>query len=96
MEQTIHIGDMIRNKLKEDGRTVVWLAGKLHCDSSNIYRIFQKPHIDSEQLLNISIIMGYDFFADYSSHIAARSIRTQNCEIGDKLRTNSQYVYVGV
>jgi hypothetical protein len=92
MKQTIHIGSVIRSKLKEDGRTVVWLAGKLHCDSSNIYRIFQKPHIDSEQLLNISIIMGYDFFADYSTYISARSVQTNNREISGKLLTNSQYV----
>jgi plasmid maintenance system antidote protein VapI len=69
MKQTIHIGNIIRNKLKEDGRTVVWLAEKLHCDTSNIYRIFQKPHIDSEQLLNISLIIGCDFFAEYSAYI---------------------------
>jgi hypothetical protein len=74
MEQTIHIGNLIRNKLKEDGRSVSWLAKKLHCDSSNIYRIFQKPHIDSEQLLNISIILCYDFFSDYSAYIVNYSV----------------------
>jgi hypothetical protein len=82
MEQTIHIGNIIRDRLKEDGRTVIWLAGKLHCDTSNIYRIFQKPHIDSEQLLNISIIMGHDFFGDYSTYIAERNgFRGNNCKI---------------
>jgi plasmid maintenance system antidote protein VapI len=72
MKQTtqIHIGNMIRNKLKEEGRSVAWLAEKLHCDTSNIYRIFQKQSIDSGQLFNISVILGHNFFKDYSAYIA--------------------------
>jgi plasmid maintenance system antidote protein VapI len=85
MGQTIHIGNIIRDKLREDGRTVAWLAGKLHCDTSNIYRIFQKSHIDSEQLFNLSIIMGYDFFADYSACLATHNIfGSNNCAISTK------------
>jgi hypothetical protein len=61
MKQTIHIGNKIRDKLKEDGRTVVWLAEKLDCDTSNIYRIFQKESMGSGQLFKISVIMGYNF-----------------------------------
>ncbi|GAP73054.1 hypothetical protein SAMD00024442_59_2 [Candidatus Symbiothrix dinenymphae] len=68
----IHIGKLIKSKLAEDGRSVVWFADKLHCDSSNIYRIFQKQWIDNEQLLDISLILGYDFFTTFSDYIAAR------------------------
>ena len=66
----IHIGKLIKSKLEEDGRSVVWFADKLHCDSSNIYRIFQKQWINNEQLLNISLILDYDFFTVFSDCIA--------------------------
>jgi len=40
MENEIHIGKMIRNSMKEEGRSVGWLAKKLSCDRSNIYKIY--------------------------------------------------------
>ena len=67
MYQKIHIGTLIREKLKEEERSVAWFARKLHCDRTNIYKIFQKQHLDSELLLKISIVLDYNFFLHYSS-----------------------------
>lgn len=36
------IGTMIKEELERQERTVSWLARKLNCDRSNIYRLFQK------------------------------------------------------
>jgi len=63
----IHIGKMIFNKMKEDGRKTIWLARKLSCDRSNIYKIYEKPNIDIIQLLHISQILSHDFFVDIST-----------------------------
>ena len=67
MYKQIHIGALIRDKLKEEERSIAWFARKLHCDRTNIYKIFQKQHLDSELLLKISIVLNYNFFSHYSN-----------------------------
>ncbi|NDV65443.1 XRE family transcriptional regulator [Bacteroides sp. 224] len=67
MDKEIHIGELIKIKMKEEGRSVSWLASKMHCDRTNVYKIFQKASIDSAQLLRISCLLGCDFFSNYSN-----------------------------
>ena len=62
-EDEIHIGKLIRNKLKEDGRSVSWLAKKIHCKRDNVYKIFDRASVDTALLLRISFILKTDFFA---------------------------------
>jgi len=69
MNTEIHIGKLIKDKLKEDGHSVVWLARKMPCDRTNIYNIFKNSHIDTRQLTRISLILRYDFFTYYSNLI---------------------------
>jgi hypothetical protein len=66
MKEAIHIGNLIRKKLKEDGRSVSWFAKKVNCDRTNVYKIFHKPYIEALQLLRISLILDHDFFTYYS------------------------------
>lgn len=42
-----------------------WLIScrELSCSRTNMYKIFEKPHIDSEMLQRISVALDYDFFA---------------------------------
>ena len=60
----MHIGNLIREHLKEEGKTVVWLARELGCHRTNVYNIFEKPSIDTNMLRRISVIMKMNFF-DY-------------------------------
>jgi plasmid maintenance system antidote protein VapI len=76
MQKTIHIGKLIKAKMQEDRRSVSWLAEKLHCDPSNIHRIFKHPHIHSEQLLKISGILDCDFFEIYSIYLLENKEKT--------------------
>jgi len=62
----LHIGKLIREKMEEEGRNVIWLARKLSCDRSNIYKIYRNPNMDLTQLLHISRILNHDFFNDIS------------------------------
>jgi plasmid maintenance system antidote protein VapI len=64
-----HIGLLIREKLKENGQSVTWLARKLCYERNNIYRIFKKKTIDTELLAKISILLNYDFFSHLSIRI---------------------------
>ena len=66
MSEEIHIGKLIRDKLKEDGHSVSWFARKMSCDRTNIYKIFRKQHIDNELLMRISFTLNYNFFSKYS------------------------------
>ena len=62
-EDEIHIGKLIRNKLYDDGRSVSWLAKKIHCKRDNIYKIFDRVSVDTALLLRISFVLKTDFFA---------------------------------
>lgn len=61
----MHIGRILQQKLKDDGRTVVWLANELGCHRTNVYNLFDKYSIDTQLLQRISIIMHYNFFSLY-------------------------------
>ncbi|GHT42562.1 hypothetical protein AGMMS49965_14320 [Bacteroidia bacterium] len=78
MEKEIHIGKLIRRKLKEEERTVAWLARQMGCDRSRLYLIFKNQHIDTELLLKFAEILHHDFFAHYSSLLAENQSVTEN------------------
>lgn len=65
----IHIGKLIKQKLQEQHRTVVWLAQRLSCGRANVYKIFEKYSIDTEVLMKISGILNFDFFKYYSDEV---------------------------
>ena len=63
----IHIGQLIRQRLDENGHSVVWLARQLTCSRTNVYKIFEKSHLDTEMLARISVVLNYDFFSIISN-----------------------------
>ena len=65
----IHIGKLIEEELRKQEHSVIWLANKLYCDRTNIYKIFKKQSIDTDTLLRICCILNYNFFKHYESEI---------------------------
>lgn len=65
----MHIGTHIKEVFDQmpKHQSVIWLAGQLHCDRRNIYRIFQRDNIDVILLRRLSIILNHDFFIDLSN-----------------------------
>ena len=63
-QHRIHVGKLIRERFKEEGKSVVWLAQELGCHRTNVYNIFEKNSLDTNILRRISIIMQHNFF-DY-------------------------------
>ena len=57
-----HIGQLIREELKQQGRTVTWLAKAINCDRTNIYNIFARESIDTSLLTRISKALNRNFF----------------------------------
>ena len=74
----IYIGQFIQETLRDKGVSVKWLAKKIHCHPSSIYKIFQKQYIDTQLLLDISIVLNTDFFAYYSNFIKERKSNANN------------------
>ena len=71
-ENAIFIGTTIQQELKNQERTVSWLARKLDCDRTNVYNIFRRQDIDTELLMRISIILHRDFFTIFSKEAKRR------------------------
>lgn len=62
----MHIGQRIKEVLKERGITVVAFARSIPCSRENVYRIFKNDNIDIHQLKRISKVLEHDFFKDIS------------------------------
>lgn len=60
----MQIGTIIKEELERQERSVTWLARKLSCDRSNVYRLFQKNSVDTFLLSRISVILNRNFFVD--------------------------------
>ncbi len=72
---TLHIGKIICNHLKSDGRSKKWLAEKVCCEYSSFCKILKKQFVDTELLLRISLVLQYDFFAFLSEYIAENNFQ---------------------
>ena len=75
-ENNIHIGRLIREQLKADNRSVSWLAREIHCTRNHVYKIFNKPSLDGDLLLKISVAMNFNFFQFYTAEFF-KNIKTR-------------------
>ena len=62
----INIGNLIREELRHQHRTNAWLAEQLNIDRRTLQRLYNKPSIDTQQLMRICKILDKDFFRYYS------------------------------
>ena len=65
----IHIGSLIEQELRRQERSVTWLAAELHCDRTNVYKVFKRKSIDTRLLMDISVILQHNFFLDYADEV---------------------------
>ena len=68
----MHIGKVLQQKLKEEGKTVVWLANELGCHRTNVYNLFDKYSIDTQLLQRLSIILKFNFFSLYEEEVNSK------------------------
>lgn len=62
-----HVGHIIKAVFDEQGRTVKWLASKMHCNRTNIYKMFEKSDLNSDIIARASKVLDHDFFLDISN-----------------------------
>lgn len=58
----LHIGNLVKAKLKEKAHTCVWLAAQMGCSRANLYKIFNKKYVGSRDLEKLSLILNFNFF----------------------------------
>lgn len=68
----MHIGREIQRVMEERGQTVVGLAREYGCSRIHMYRIFDKPSIDTAMLMRFSLLLRYDFFMLYQQEYDTR------------------------
>ena len=76
----IHIGHLIREQLKADQRSASWLARKIGFTRNHVYKIFNKPSLDADLILKISIAMSFNFFQYYTVEF----LEGMKARMGDK------------
>ena len=64
-----HIGHLIKEELRNQGRTITWLAKQLGFSRQNTYKILNRNWIYSDILLKICNILDYDFFKCFSDYL---------------------------
>lgn len=61
---TIHIGQVIKQKLDESQLSVTDFANRIHRTRSTVYDIFTRKSIDTDLLLKISEVLRYNFLEE--------------------------------
>ena len=72
MASKIYIGQEIKEKVTSSGIRVTELSNKTRINRRRLYRIFEKKSIDTDDLFELSIQLGCDFFKLYSDELADR------------------------
>jgi len=82
--ENIHIGSIIKQKLKESSLTIKEFADSINCERTTVYHIFKQKSIDIEKLIKISKVLNYDFISEiYQKH-------------NDKITYPSQTIFIAV
>jgi len=63
----LHIGNIICEQLKKDGRKKKWLAQQVNCTLSSLCKTLKNDSIHTEMLLRISLACKHNF-SEYISH----------------------------
>lgn len=74
MAEPIHIGHIIQEELRQQGRSVAWLARQLNTSRMACYRIFHCYSIDTHLLYRVSSLLGKNFFEVYSQGLEKTGI----------------------
>lgn len=72
----IHIGNLIRDELRRQGHTNAWLADQIGMTPRTLQKLFNKPSIDTQQLLIISRALNTDLFRPFSEELCIPASNT--------------------
>lgn len=70
MNETPHIGNLIKEELAQQQRSIAWLARQMGCSRQNLCRQLGQGYLGTDQLLKISLLLHRDFFLCFSEYIS--------------------------
>lgn len=84
----IHIGEMIKTLVAEQGVDLPHICNFLNCTEVDILNIYSSKNIDSVLLLRWSKLLEYDFFRLYSQHLILYApVKANNFSLKSKKST---------
>lgn len=82
---------------EKEARDSAWnvtrLAERLNCDRRNVYDIFQRPTIDTQLLIQISLILNHNFYEDLAEAVETERKRRKLGAYPQFILANSSKVY---
>ena len=67
-QNKLHIGHMVKSVFDKSGLSVAEFARRIHCERTNVYKIFNRQSIDVDTLVKISEALEHNFLADVMKH----------------------------
>lgn len=64
IQSKLHIGHMVKSVFDKSGLSVAEFARRIHCERTNVYKIFNRHTIDVEMLVAISEALEHNFLED--------------------------------
>ena len=95
----IHIGEIIQEAVREKKMDVTEFAKKINYTRRNVYKIFNKSHIDTDVLIKVSEVLGENLFIRFltNKEIAAFAhTRKKQVELWHTLEEWHAALYVAV
>ena len=68
----MHIGQVIRQMLHDQGRTVVWFSKEIRRSRQACHSMFKSPTIDTDLLKTLCVVLNHDFFKDLSIEVGLK------------------------
>jgi len=62
--KNVHIGSIIKQKVKESSMTNKEFADRINCERSSVYYIFKQKNVNIDKLRKISEVLNYDFISE--------------------------------
>lgn len=62
--KNVHIGSIIRTKLEESSLSIAEFADRINRTRPTVYDIFNRKSIDTDLLIKISEVLGYNFLQE--------------------------------
>ena len=77
--KNVHIGSIIRTKLEESQLSIAEFAERINRTRPTVYDIFNRKSIDTDLLIKISEVLGYNFLQEvYLEDISKKELSNGN------------------
>lgn len=93
MNTEVAIGQKIKDVFESSGMKIGDFAAKLSMVRQNVYRIFERTHIDTGLLIRISELLKHDFFQYYTSPIVTETVVPDIARLKKVTHTRSEATY---